>query len=294
MSLGNLVIEKSWPASEAQRLKGRIAQNFSATFFDQMGSQCSLVRLTTHHISHFKFPAFVLTPQKLCAIQRQFLVVFLKDPRSLTMVWKCFFCSSTYTLVQFEINQLNFSQFSSFSGFTLRWRWLWGGSREFLSRGKLISITLGSPDLYYSCYEDNEDHEKHNDYNQDDYHIWLNQDDYNIDRDSRDYLRSCIITLGSDNILLSSVKLWAGLFNFGRILISFSLPLHNFDDFADVNQFHPNLNWPCRSETAFPEILLLYFYKFEISQIWILLHSLPPKSATKVTEFRTNVVPRLS
>ena len=95
------------------------------------------------------------------------------------------------------------------------------------------------------------------------------------------------------NILLSSVKLWAGLFNFGRILISFSLPLHNFDAFADVNQFHPNLDWPCRSGTAFPEIFLLYLYKFEISQIFK-LHSLPPKCATKVTEFRTNVVPRLS
>ena len=60
--------------------------------------------------------------------------------------------------------------------------------REFLSRGKLISITLGSPDLYYSCYEDNEDHEEDHEDNQDDYHI---------DRDSRDYIRSWIVTYGS-------------------------------------------------------------------------------------------------
>ena len=30
----------------------------------------------------------------------------------------------------------------------------WQGAREFLSRGKLITITLGVPDLHYSCYED--------------------------------------------------------------------------------------------------------------------------------------------
>ena len=65
MSLGNLVIEKSWPASEAQRLKGRIAQNFSATFFDQMGSQCRSVRLTDSPHRPLQVSSLLFHPPKI-------------------------------------------------------------------------------------------------------------------------------------------------------------------------------------------------------------------------------------
>ena len=189
MSLGNLVIEKSCPAaSKAQRLKGRIAQNFSATFFDQMGSQCRSVRLTDSPHQPLQVSSLYSHPPKIVCNTKTISFCISKRSSQFDNGMEMFFCSSTYTLVQSEINQLNFSQFSSFSGFTLRWRWLWGGSGEFLSRGKLISITLGSPDLYYSCYEDNEDNEE------DDHD---NQDDYHIDRDSRDHLKSWIIILGS-------------------------------------------------------------------------------------------------
>ena len=51
-------------------------------------------RLTTSATSSFQ-PSFSPN-KKLCAIQRQFLFVFLKDPRSLIRVWKCFLQLNLY------------------------------------------------------------------------------------------------------------------------------------------------------------------------------------------------------
>ena len=58
--------EKSWPASEAQRLKGRIAQNFSATFFDQMGSQCGSVQLTDSPHRPLQVSSLLFHPPQNC------------------------------------------------------------------------------------------------------------------------------------------------------------------------------------------------------------------------------------
>ena len=59
-------MKRTDPASEAQRLKRRIAQNFSATFFDQMGSQCRSVRLTDSPHQPLQVSSLHSHPPKIC------------------------------------------------------------------------------------------------------------------------------------------------------------------------------------------------------------------------------------